>query len=214
MNASWMTLLALATRLAGVDPTLEAGGLPSTVGDPSSAWRVSAGQVASPARHGRIHHVTPPGSSADRARSAVAATLPAVLGRLGEATVTETHERVAVSFELLGPDRAPVFERRLSVVLDRAGVARRVHFDGLPVATPSAATVRAEVAVSAATALGRAGDARAGWLPLALGPLEPVWRVPVVVMPFVDHRWLYVSRVTGLVVRSTQSALQHREVAR
>lgn len=153
----------------------------------------------------RLDQPTPEGPWAARAAAVLAQRLPGL--RLGEPKVSETHARVAVSFALLGPDGAPVFERRAAVVLKRDGTALRLHFDGLPAPQALPGAVSASDAAAIATTLGGRADATvAGWLAAPYGGLEPAWRVALVVVPFLDHRWVYVSRATGELLRWTPSA--------
>lgn len=164
--------------------------------------------------------LSPPGD-ATSARAALDTLAPALgLSRdaLGPVAVSESRFGTVYSFELLAPTDGiplPFLERRVALRVQNGRVTT-VHSDAVPTPSltfgpsgldsPELVTADAAAALATRHTGGVAGVARPFALSLAPGHVEAIWRVPIVVLPFVDHRWVDVAMRGGRVIRDVASA--------
>lgn len=137
---------------------------------------------------------------------------------LGAVAVSESRFGTVFSFELLAPTDGiplPFLERRVALRVQKGRVTT-IHSDVVPTPSltfgpagldaPDLASAEDASALATQHTGGVAGVARAWAFSLAPGHIEPIWRVPVVVLPFVDHRWVDVAMRGGRIIRDVPSA--------
>ncbi|MBT9554884.1 MAG: hypothetical protein IV100_02595 [Myxococcales bacterium] len=137
---------------------------------------------------------------------------------LGPVAVSGSRFGTVYSFELLAPTDGiplPFLERRVALRIQN-GLVTTIHSDAVraPSLTfgpagldaPDLVTADAAATLAMRHTGGVAGVPHAFALSLAPGHIEPIWRIPIVVLPFVDHRWVDVAMRGGRVIRDVPSA--------